>query len=122
MSSAPAASHGIHEQERQSLELLPGGKFEAAVARLFDQPEELVFGDETAAQALARFRDAVDRVLEGRRKGNIALVSHGRVISLYVADCTGVEPFPFWRRLGLPSFVVLCLPEQKVGEVVESVL
>ena len=113
---------GIHEQERRSLELLPGGKFEAAVAALFAQPEELVFGEETAAEALARFRQAVDRVLEIRETGNIVLVSHGRVISLYVADCTGVEPYPFWRRLGLPSFVVLSLPEQKVTEVVESVL
>ncbi len=113
---------GIHEQERKSLELLPGGKFESAVAELFARPEEPVFGDETATQALDRFRDAVDRVLETHPDENVALVSHGRVITLYVSGCTGIEPFPFWRRLGLPSFVVMSLPERKVLEVVESVL
>ena len=113
---------GLHEQERGSLELLPGGKFESVVAELFARPDELVFGDETATQALGRFREAVDRFLETHPDGNVALISHGRIITLLVAAYAGVDPFPFWRRLGLPSFVVVSLPERKVLEVVESVL
>lgn len=113
---------GIHEQERKSLELLPGGKFESAVAELFARPEELVFGDETATQAHHRFREAVDRCLKAHPDENVALVSHGRVITLFVTGYTRVEPFPFWRGLGLPSFVVMSLPDRKILEVVESVL
>ena len=104
------------------MELLPGGEFESAVAELFARPEELVFGDETATQALTRFREAVDRFLETHPDENVVLISHGRVITLLVADYAGVDPFPFWRRLGLPSFVVVSLPERKILEVVESVL
>ena len=90
---------------------------------LANQPRQTpVFGDETATEALARFRSAVDGVVEAHRDEDIALVSHGRVISLYVADYVGVEPFALWKRLGLPSFVVLSVPEREVIEVVESVL
>lgn len=112
---------GIHEQERRSLELAPSQEaFEQEVAELFARPDELVFGDETANQALARCRAAVDGVVGAHPDEDIALVSHGRVIALYVAYYTGVEPFAFWKRLGLPSFVVLSLPEREVIEVVES--
>ena len=113
---------GLHEQKRGSLELLPGRKFESAVAELFAKPGELVFGDETANQACDRFGHAVEHFLEAHPDENVALISHGRVITLLVADYAGVDPFPFWRRLGLPSFVVLSLPEKKILEVVESVL
>jgi len=113
---------GIHEQERRSRELAASQKaFEQEVDTFFARPDELVFGDETASQALARFRAAVEQVVVAHPDEDIALVSHGRVIALYVSDCADVEPFAFWKRLGLPSFVVLSLPGREVIEVVETV-
>jgi hypothetical protein len=40
---------------------------------------------------------------------------------LFVALSAGVEPFPLWSRLGLPSFVVLSLPEMELVSIVEGV-
>jgi broad specificity phosphatase PhoE len=113
---------GIHEQERSSRELSSSEEaFEKEVAKLFARPDELVYGEETASQALRRFRSAVDGVVDAHGGEDIALVSHGRVISLYVADYAGIEPFSFWKRLGLPSFVILSLPGREIIEVVEGI-
>jgi len=37
----------------------------------------------------------------------MVIVSHGTVISLFVAWLTGVDGFLLWKELGLPSLVVL---------------
>jgi hypothetical protein len=47
-------------------------------------------------------------------------VAHDTVISLYVARIAGLEPAVLWKRLGLPSFVVLSLPDLELVEVAES--
>ena len=77
-------------------------------------------GTETAEQALTRFTAAIDRVIEAGQADNI-VVTHGTVMTLYAASVAGVEPKRLWRRLGLPSFVVLGLPDLDVRSVVERV-
>lgn len=42
------------------------------------------------------------------------------VDGLYVARATGLEPFTLWKRLGLPSFVVLTFPQYEIIRVVEK--
>lgn len=49
------------------------------------------------------------------------MVAHGTVIALAVARAAGVAPFPLWRRLGLPSVVLLSRPGLALVEVVESI-
>jgi broad specificity phosphatase PhoE len=49
----------------------------------------------------------VDEILERYADENVAVVVHGTVITLFVARYAEVEPFGFWKRLGLPSFCVL---------------
>jgi hypothetical protein len=44
------------------------------------------------------------------------------VIALYVAARAGVDPLPLWRRLGLPSFVVLSLPDMTLVEIVDQIV
>ena len=51
---------------------------------------------------------------------NIVVFTHGTVLSLYVARATGLEPFTLWKRLGLPSFVVLTFPQYEIIRVVEK--
>ena len=90
----------------------------------FRRPGELVLGRESADQALARFDEAVGRVVAGRPDGgNVAVVSHGTVIALFVArhGGRGGRGFDLWRRLGLPSFVVMGAPGYGVEAVVDSV-
>jgi broad specificity phosphatase PhoE len=101
---------GLHEHERDGAGYLGRDAFEAAMRAFFARPGELVLGRETAAQAVTRFSAEVVRVLSGRRAGNVAIVTHGTVLSLFVAQRAGVAPYPFWRSLALPALVALQLP------------
>jgi broad specificity phosphatase PhoE len=113
---------GLHEHDRGGVGWLEPADFEAAVARLFSHPTELVFGRETAVQARERFAAAVDAAIAAHPAGNLAIVAHGTVIALLVAARAGVAPFSLWRRLGLPSFVVLSLPDMALVEIVEQIV
>jgi broad specificity phosphatase PhoE len=102
----------LHEHERSHVTHFSQEEFQRAVARLFAQPEDLVFGNETAVQARQRFGQVVDRLLARHPGETIAVVAHGTVISLFVADrCRGVDGYTLWRQLGLPACVVLSLPD-----------
>ena len=46
---------------------------------------------------------------------------YGTVITLFVAAHAKIDPFAFWKRLGLPSFVVMGVPRLDVVEVVIQV-
>ena len=112
---------GLEEHHRDGVPYFHAqGEFEAAVERLFEKPDELVLGIETAEQALGRLTAAIDEVIEAGQTDNI-VVTHGTVMTLYVASVAGVEPVGLWRRLGLPSFVVLGLSDLRVRSVVDRV-
>jgi broad specificity phosphatase PhoE len=113
---------GLHEHERAVVKSI-GSKeaFQAQVVRLFEHPGELVLGHETADQAHSRFAAAIADVIERHPSGSLAVVTHGTVLTLFVARANGLDPVPFWKRLGLPSFVVLTLPSFSLVEVVENV-
>jgi broad specificity phosphatase PhoE len=51
----------------------------------------------------------------------VAIVSHGTVISLFAQRRAQQEPFALWRRMGLPSFIVLDMPQGRVAEICERV-
>ncbi len=99
---------GLHEHDRRDTPLLAVAAFETAIAALFARPHVLVFGRETAAGALARFDSAVQDVLAAARPADdVVVVSHGTVISLFVAAHSGTDGLGLWKQLGLPSFAVL---------------
>ncbi len=54
--------------------------------------------------------------------GNAVIVKHGTVITLFTARANGIEPFIFWKQLGLPSCVVLELPDFRLAGVIETVV
>jgi broad specificity phosphatase PhoE len=99
-------AEGLHEHDRRNMPFMRREELEARVAEFFAKPNELVLGSETADQAHARFADAIARVIEKHPQKNIAVVAHGTVISLFIARANPM-PFEFWKRLGLPSVVVL---------------
>jgi broad specificity phosphatase PhoE len=102
---------GLHEHDRSNSGFLPPDEFKAAVEAFFAHPDELVMGQETAVQAQTRFIQAVEGVIaRSSGGGNIALVAHGTVITLFVAAYNRIVPFPFWQSLSLPSYTVLDLP------------
>ena len=112
---------GLHEHSRRGLAWTDRATFQAAVADLMARPGELVMGEETADQAHRRFRTAVLSVLERHPARTLAVVTHGTVMSLLVARANGLDPLPFWRRLGMPAFAVLSRPALSLVECVECV-
>lgn len=108
---------GLHEHDRHGVPWLDADQFAAQVGRFFAAPDQLVMGVETAHAAHARFARAVDGVVANAPGQTVAVVAHGTVISLYVAHACGVDPLSLWQQLGLPSFVVLALPERSLQYV-----
>ncbi len=110
---------GLHEHERGVVRDLGSPEdFRAQVARLFKHPDELVLGYETADEAHARFVLAVDSALERWPATSLAIVSHGTVMTLFIARAAGLDPVPFWKSLTLPCFAVLSLPDLELLEMV----
>jgi broad specificity phosphatase PhoE len=98
---------GLHEHVRSRTGHASQEAFEASVKAFFEQPGQLVFGDETADQAHTRFTQAVE-VIQERYPGQapLVIVTHGTVISLFVARTCGVDPFCLWKSLKLPCMVI----------------
>ncbi len=112
---------GLHEHDRRNIPFMSHEQLETKVAKFFAYPDELVLGNETGNEAYTRFANAITRLIEQYPQKNIGIVAHGTVISLFVARAAGVEPFVFWKQLGLPSFVVFSLPTLMLEEVVDYV-
>ncbi len=118
----PVVVHeGLHEHERSGVGFLGALEFAEAIRSMFARPAELVMGDETAVEAGQRFASAVEVVLDRYRDGDVVVVAHGTVITLFVSGANDVPPFQFWSELGLPSYVVLSVPGmgllEKVGGI-----
>lgn len=113
---------GLEEQDRGNVPFFETrDDFERAVEHFFREPDRLVLGAETAEQALGRFASAIDEVISAGHMDSI-VVTHGTVMTLYAARVAGVRQMCFWRRLGLPSYVVLALAEMDIQSVVDSVV
>lgn len=93
-------SDGLRETERRTVGWLEPHELELGIRRLFERPDEVVYGEESAGAALSRFEAAVEGLPE-----SAVVVSHGTVISLYVAARTGRDPFELWQSLELPDVV-----------------
>jgi broad specificity phosphatase PhoE len=104
---------GLHEHERPEAQLMTREQFELTIRELFARRTDLVFGSETAERARRRFTAAVMRLIAST-PGDVVIVSHGTVMTLFVAEATGVEPFAFWKKLEMPAAVKLTLPELKI--------
>lgn len=104
---------GLHEHERPQAQMLSREAFDAKIRDLFARPSELVFGAETADQARRRFTLALMRVV-ARVPDDVVAVTHGTVMTLFVAEATGIEPFAFWKRQEMPCAATLVLPELRL--------
>ena len=112
---------GLHEHDRSNVGFLEKERFEQSVSHFFARPADLVFGDETADQVHDRFSKAVYQLSDRFPRLNMAIVTHGTVISLFVSRISELEPFALWKQLGLPSWVVLSRPDLGVVEVCRNI-
>ena len=111
---------GLHEHDRRAAGFLSTDVFAARMRDLFANPDDVVFGTESASTALARFAEAVDRVVS-EETGDVVVVSHGTVMSLFVAARARVNASELWAVLGLPSYVSLELPSHRIVEIVATI-
>lgn len=113
---AVEAVPGLHEHERPTAQILSRPDFEQRVREMFGRPRDLVFGAETADHARRRFTLALMRLV-ARSSADVIAVAHGTVMTLFVAEATGTEPFGFWKSLDMPCAVILELPELRVAGI-----
>jgi broad specificity phosphatase PhoE len=111
----------LHEHDRSNVPQMPTREFISSMALFFKRPTELVLGRETAAQARRRMTVAMDRILTQNEGRDVAVVTHGTVLALYLAPLLEGDEFDLWRRLGLPSYVVLDAEKMEAIETVERV-
>jgi broad specificity phosphatase PhoE len=111
----------LHEHRRQTVKLMDQKVFEDSVANFFSYPNDLVFGEETAAQALERFSACIHSLIINNPAETLVFVTHGTVITLFIAEKCGLKPFPLWKKLGLPSFLVLSTPDLSIISMVEQI-
>lgn len=111
---------GLHEHDRSGVVGLDREAFLCAIERTFAHPGERVFGAESADEARERFAGTLGQLLARHAERNLCVVAHGTVLSLYVAEREGSEPYVLWRRLGLPCYFVLSRPNLRLAKWVED--
>ena len=108
----------LHEQVREPGKIISKKEFIKRIEALFSNPSEEVLGLETAWEALDRFSEAVNEVMETHAGLIPVIVTHGTVMSLYYGKISGNEPFEFWKRLGIPALYTVTWP----GRILESTI
>ncbi|HEY5006707.1 MAG TPA: histidine phosphatase family protein [Caulobacteraceae bacterium] len=98
---------GLHENDRTGLGFLPMEELRARIERFFAEPSMLVIGTETAEAAGRRFEAAVRALQADAGDADVAVITHGTVLTTLVARYNDVAPFAFWDSLTVPSVVVL---------------
>lgn len=96
----------LREHERGAAKFVGKEVFEAQIARIFDMPDKIAYGDESADAVHARFSAAIQDAL-ARHSGPVAAVTHGTAMTIYVSRLIGIAPMPFWTKLGMPTAIVV---------------
>jgi len=118
---SPKASQGLAEHDRSNVPMMSSPEFISLMALFFKNRTRLVLGLETAVQATRRIEKTVDELLLENPDGNVAIVTHGTVLALLLAERARVDAFQNWRRMALPSYAVFTVPEWELVEIVERV-
>jgi broad specificity phosphatase PhoE len=110
----------LHEHDRTNVPHMRSADFISMMELVFRRPDERVLGEESATAALSRFSSAVDELLQAHPQQTLVIVTHGTVLALLLAQHMERPAFELWRRMGLPSFAVLTVPDFQVQELVEK--
>lgn len=87
-------------------------EFSDLVRRILEDPAVSVRGAEGASAAAARFAAGIGVVEEGLFPA--AVVSHGRVLTAYLAGPLRLEdPFAFWRNIPMPGWASFNLDDPR---------
>jgi broad specificity phosphatase PhoE len=117
------STEGLQEHDRRGAPYFASQQdFVAAVGRLFNEPDVLVFGNETAVQARVRFDTAVSQQINQHPNDTLAIVSHGTVMTLFTTHCNPqLDISPFWQGLTLPCALIFTLPNFQLLQQIDIV-
>lgn len=101
------AAAGLHEHDRSNVAQMRTGEFISAMAHFFQHPAQKVLGLESADRCATRFNNAVHALKDRYPTETLAVVTHGTVLALHLADLTDQDAFQLWRRMQLPSYAVI---------------
>ncbi len=96
-------------------------EFREKVKIAMQHPQELHFGDETFYDAKSRFSAQVENLAQQHLGETIAIVTHGRILSIYLGEILQEAPEIIWEKLQMPAFVVLSWENQAIIEINYSV-
>jgi broad specificity phosphatase PhoE len=107
-----AAQHGrrirIDRDLREVERPWEGGDYRGLVRRYL--AGEVLDRWEPQAQAGERVHQAISRVLDNAEERDVALVSHGLVLTIYLADLLGLDgdqAYHQWERIAFPDMAVV---------------
>jgi len=98
----------LHEVDRGATPLVSRAEYEGLVAAHFASPDESVGGWETGADARQRTVACIERLAE-KATGSLCVVSHGLVLSHFLAHLHGLTSpdLDEWRAIPLPAVAVV---------------
>lgn len=103
--------HDLREHERKNSKIISADERRALVIESLRRSNELIFGSETVETARSRFADAITRLLQETSASTVAVVTHGTVMSAFVAHLLNADPGPIWNSLGLPGTLEIEWPD-----------
>jgi broad specificity phosphatase PhoE len=112
---------GLEEFDRPALPILTSDEICDLNSVVFRNFNKVVIGQESGADALARFNSAVSRI-RIQENGNVVVVCHGTVISLFTSHYNSdVDAFELWKSLSCPSYVVMDGNEYRLDHIVDEI-
>jgi broad specificity phosphatase PhoE len=86
--------------------------------QIFVDLNRRVLGTESGREALDRFSVAIDDAIAQTSAQSLVAVTHGTVMSLFVAARNAIDGFTLWKQLECTSYVVLDVPSFALRNVV----
>ncbi|HSH02606.1 MAG TPA: histidine phosphatase family protein [Anaerolineae bacterium] len=101
----------LHEHERATMPWFDTvAEFQAQVKNFYQHPDELVLGEETAHTVQQRITTTINTLWQDQAPHNLAIVSHGTALTLYLAALTRQDPILLWlasQTAGMPAYTIL---------------
>ncbi|MCB9461822.1 MAG: histidine phosphatase family protein [Anaerolineaceae bacterium] len=93
-------------------------QFRAAIKAAMDEPEGLLYGEETFDDAYTRFNECVRELTVTNPNQSIGVVTGGTVLALFIHRKSGLDTYKVWRSLTMPCYAVFTLPDLNFLELV----
>lgn len=108
---------GFNEVKRGDA-FLSDEEFEKEKRRQLEDWDHPAQGGETGNEALERFEDGLDKVINENEGKTILIISHGTILNLYFAKIAGEKEaiFDRWKQTGFCSYGII-----ENGEVVKDI-